>query len=156
VTILAVTRERADSALAAALLDRYSAELAARFPGGFDPGDADTAAVSELTPPRGALFVARLDGRAVGCGGIRTLDEAAAEVKRMWVDPGARRRGVGRALLGALEGEGHALGAGRIRLDTSRHLDEAVALYRSSGYIEIAAYNTNPYAAHWFEKVLQA
>jgi GNAT superfamily N-acetyltransferase len=110
--------------------------------------------VVELVPPRGAFLVARLDGRAVGCGAVRKLDENTAEVKRMWIEPDVRGRGVGRRLLAALEEVAIELDCRVLRLDTSAHLTEALALYRSSGYHEIPAYNDNLYAEHWFEKHL--
>jgi len=69
-----------------------------------------------------------------------------------WIHPELRGRGVGRRLLAALEEQALQLGLTTLRLDTSSHLDEALALYRSAGYREIAPYNDNPYAAHWFEK----
>ena len=72
----------------------------------------------------------------------------------MWVDPAARGLGVGRQLLTALEGAAVELGCEAVYLDTSAHLTEAIALYRSFGYEEIPAYNDNEYAALWFEKRL--
>ncbi len=146
--------ERPDSDLASRLLDRYFAELGVRFPEGFDPGRTVAAPGAELVPPHGAFLVARLDGRPVGCGAVRRLDARTAEIKRMWIDPAARGRGVGRRLLAALEDVARSLGCATVRLDTSAHLTEAIALYRSAGYVEIPAYNDNVYAAHWLEKPL--
>jgi ribosomal protein S18 acetylase RimI-like enzyme len=136
------------------MLERYYAELAARFPGGFDPGDTTAARSAELCPPDGVLLVARADGAAVGCGAVRRLDADVAEIKRMWVDPVARGHGVARRLLAALEAAAAQLNCVTVRLDTAATLTEALALYRSAGYREIAPYNENPYAAHWLEKRL--
>jgi ribosomal protein S18 acetylase RimI-like enzyme len=72
----------------------------------------------------------------------------------MWVHPELRGRGVGRLLLASLEARARELGFSTVRLDTSGHLNEAIALYRAAGYTEITPYNDNPYAAHWFEKHL--
>ena len=72
----------------------------------------------------------------------------------MWVDPAARGAGVGRGLLAALEVAAADLGAATVRLDTAASLSEALGLYRSAGYREIAPYNDNPYAAHWLERTL--
>ena len=155
-TELQITPEPPDSPLVAALLERYFDELAARFPGGpgqFDPGRI-AAPVAAWTPPHGVFMVARRDGHAVGCGAVRTLDADHAEIKRMWVDPAARGLGIGRALLGALEIAAAQLGCRIVRLDTAAYLTEALPLYRSAGYVEIAAYNDNPYSAHWLEKHL--
>ena len=90
----------------------------------------------------------------MGCGAVRRLDPDTAEIKRMWVDPGARGLGVGRSLLAALEAAAGELGCRAVRLDTAAPLIEALALYRAAGYVEIPAYNENPYAAHWLEKRL--
>lgn len=133
----------------------YLAELAERIPGGFDPSRSSVDS-GELAPPLGAFLVARAgDGAPLGCGGVRLLPGRIAEIKRMWVSPAARGRGVGRALLGALEAEAARLGAGEVRLDTNAALTEAVALYRSSGYRPVEAYNENPYAELWFAKRLR-
>lgn len=107
-----------------------------------------------MTFPFGALLVAWLGHKAVGCGVARKLDVDRAELKRMWVDPAMRGLGIGRDLLAALESVASELGCSVIRLDTNAHLSEALALYRSAGYRGISAYNDNPYSHHWFEKKL--
>jgi ribosomal protein S18 acetylase RimI-like enzyme len=74
----------------------------------------------------------------------------------MWVAPTARGLGLGRRLLRELEaGAGHR-GATCARLETNRALTEAIKLYRSAGYDEVAAFNDEPYADHWFEKRLDS
>lgn len=151
---LRITPEPAGGPLALALLERYYAELDARFPGGFELERTVAAPADELTPPCGLFLVAALDGAAVGCGAVRLLDADVAEIKRMWVDPGARGAGVGRALLALLEAGAVELGAHAVRLDTAASLTEALGLYRSAGYREIAAYNDNPYAVRWLERSL--
>lgn len=149
-----IDTEQPDSQLASELLERYHAELNARFPGGFDPELAVLVAADELVAPRGAFLVARIDDHPLGCGSVRKLDRVTGEIKRMWIDPVARGRGFGRQLLEALEAKAAELGCRSVRLDTNAQLAEAARLYRSSGYFEIPAYNDNPYAAHWFEKPL--
>ena len=72
----------------------------------------------------------------------------------MWVDDSARGLGVGRRLLAELEARAAANGASAVRLETNRALVEAISLYRSAGYAEVAAFNEEPYAHHWFEKQL--
>jgi aspartate racemase len=143
-----------ESEVAAQLLARYYEELAARFPGGFDVDRTVAAPSAELRPPSGCLLIVRLDGRAIGCGAVRKLDETTAEIKRMWIDPAVRGRGIGRRLLIGLESAAARLGCQLVRLDTSSHLPEALGLYRSTGYSEIPPYNDNRYAHHWFEKSL--
>ncbi|MFI1949369.1 GNAT family N-acetyltransferase [Streptomyces virginiae] len=107
-----------------------------------------------LVPPTGQFVVGRLDGEPLACGGIRLLDPLTAELTRVYVDRRARGTGGGAALLQALEAEARALGAERVRLDTRSDLVEARALYARHGYAEIPAYNSDPYAEHWFEKNL--
>jgi GNAT superfamily N-acetyltransferase len=94
-------------------------------------------------------LVAVLDGRAVGCGGLQTLDADAAELKRMYVRPAYRGRGVGRHLLAALEEHGLAAGHRELRLETGTYLPAAVAFYRSCGYAPIPRYGEyvgNPFS----------
>jgi ribosomal protein S18 acetylase RimI-like enzyme len=75
-----------------------------------------------------------------------------AELKRMWVAPTARGLGLGRRLLTELERLAREHGVRVLRLETNRSLTEAIALYRSAGYREVAPFNDEPYAHHWFEK----
>ena len=70
----------------------------------------------------------------------------------MWIDPTARGLGLGRRLLRELEERARRRGATLVRLETNRALTEAIALYRSAGYIEVGPFNDEPYADHWFEK----
>jgi len=135
-------------------LRAYFSELADRFDGGFDPARSISAYDAELTPPAGLLLVATLHGDPVGCGALKFHDGAPAELKRMWVAPAARGLGLGRRLLASLEAEAAASGARTVRLETNRTLAEAISLYRASGYREVAAFNDEPYAHHWFEKTL--
>lgn len=133
---------------------RYLRELDERFESGFDPARSPSADPDEFNLPHGVMLLARLDGDAVACGGIKTIAKGIGEIKRMWVAPSARGLGIAQRLLDALERQGDALGLRRIRLDTNQTLTEARALYLRNGYREIAAYNDNPYADHWFEKTL--
>ncbi|CAL8477316.1 GNAT family N-acetyltransferase [Caballeronia sp. S22] len=135
-------------------IDQYFAELNARFDGGFDPSLSLSADARELTAPQGALIVARLRGAAVGCVALKFHGTAPAELKRMWVSADARGLGVGRRLLEEAERHARQSGAKLLRLETNKALAEAVALYRRSGYVEVAAFSDEPYADHWFEKAL--
>jgi GNAT superfamily N-acetyltransferase len=144
-----------------ALLAKYFAELARTFPTGFDPNAGSTNDdPAEISPPRGLFLVVREDdGTAVGCGGLKLLDADSAEtrtaeIKRMWLDPSTRGRGLGALLLDALEAAARELGATRGVLDTNATLEAALSLYRLHGWRETAAYNDNPYATHWFAKEL--
>jgi len=137
-------------------LRAYVEELAARFDDGFDPARSISAADHEMTPPAGLFLVATRHGEPVGCGALKFHPGAPAEVKRMWVAPAARGLGLGRRLLAELETRAAAHGVRILRLETNRSLGEAIGLYRSAGYREVAAFNDEPYAHHWFEKVLAA
>lgn len=142
------------SADAERCLQRYYAELAARFPGGFELHADHAPAAEEFAPPAGCMLVVRLFGEPVGCGGIRTLEPGVGEIKRMWISPEVRGMGVGRRLLAVLEEVARARKLRTVRLDTHGSLAEALGLYRAAGYREIPRYNDNRYAQHWFEKSL--
>ncbi len=135
-------------------LQSYFGELSRRFDGGFDPARSIPAEDAELTSPAGLLLVARLHGEPVGCGALKFHGDAPAEIKRMWVAPAARGLGLGRRLLTDLEAQAAARQVRTLRLETNRSLDEAIGLYRSAGYREVAAFNDERYAHHWFEKTL--
>ncbi|MBS1883717.1 MAG: GNAT family N-acetyltransferase [Actinobacteria bacterium] len=107
-----------------------------------------------LDPPGGALLLATLDGEPVAIGGVRDLDEPAAEIKAMYVAPQARGRGIGRRMLARLEEIAAARGCAATRLDTLAALRAAVALYESVGYERIADYNESPHADRWYERRL--
>ena len=108
-----------------------------------------------FVPPAGVFLVAERDGAVIGCGGVRMLAPGRAEVKHLWVRPIARGAGLGRELLGELERRAVDLGAQEIVLDTNARLEAAQSLYRSSGYLDIAPYNDNPNATHWFRKTVR-
>lgn len=137
-------------------LDAYAAEIDGRFPGGFDEAAGIPTGADDLTPPRGVLLLARLHGEPVACGGLRLEPGEPARITRMWVSPEVRGLGVGRRMLAALEGEAAARGATATRLETNRALTEAIALYRSAGYREVAPFNDETHADHWFAKDLPA
>jgi GNAT superfamily N-acetyltransferase len=111
-----------------------------------------SADADELTPPAGIFVLARLAGQPIGCGALKVKPRRIGEVKRMWVDAAARGLGVGRRLLETLEAEARNFGLRTLRLETNRSLVEAQALYRRTGYREVAPFNDEPYAHHWFEK----
>jgi GNAT superfamily N-acetyltransferase len=142
------------SADARRLLADYLDDLARRLDGWTRAGYVD-AAPEELLPPAGALLVGYEDGEAVACGAVRVIAPGTAEVKRMFVAPHVRGRGLGRALLDALERTAVELGCDVARLDSTEPLAEAMALYRSAGYVEIADYNRNPNATTWLERRLR-
>jgi GNAT superfamily N-acetyltransferase len=134
----------------------YFEELDRRFDRGFDPALSIPADDEDLRLPAGLLLVASLRGDPVGCGALKLHGAAPAEAKRMWVDDSARGLGVGRRILTELERHAAEHGAPSVRLETNDSLVEAISLYRSAGYAEVDAFNSEPYADHWFEKRLTA
>ena len=135
-------------------LHAYFAELDRRFDTGFDPALSIPADEQELRPPAGLFLLASVREDPVGCAALRYHDREPAEIKRMWVDESARGLGVGRRLLTELEGHAADHGARTIRLETNRTLVEAISLYRSAGFVEVAPFDDEPYAHYWFEKPL--
>lgn len=146
--------EDADSSEARWCLEQYLATLAERFETGFEPARVLPARAEVMSPPRGVFLVARLHGEPVGCGGLKGNTDSPPEIKRMWVALSVRGLGLGRRLLCELETHARAAGARSVRLETNRSLKEAIALYRSSGYAEVPAFNDEPHAHLWFEKLL--
>lgn len=143
-----------DSADGRWCMERYFLELAERFDTGFDPIRSNPAPDEDLISPRGFFVVARLDGHPIGCGALKRKDPTTGEIKRMWTASRARRCGVARKILHALETIARESGITTLHLETNRTLTEAQALYRKEGYLEVAAFNNEPYAHHWFEKYL--
>lgn len=135
-------------------MEAYFAELDATFLTGFDPGDALTAEVASFEPPTGRFVVIRDRDATVGCAALQTLEPGVGEIKRMWIAPDRRGRGLASRLLHELEVRCGTIGHHTVRLDTNATLATAIALYERSGYVAIERYNENPYAHHWFEKPL--
>jgi ribosomal protein S18 acetylase RimI-like enzyme len=135
-------------------LHAYFTELDRRFDTGFDPALSIPADDQQMRLPAGLFLVATLHAKPIGSGALKFHDNAPAELKRMWVDESVRGLGVGRRLLSELEGQAAKHGVRTLRLETNKTLVEAISLYRSAGYTEVAAFNDEPYAHHWFEKQL--
>lgn len=153
VEIRAIDPEHGD---AVGCLREYVAELNQRSTRGFDPSVGATALPHEVRPPAGQFFVAYLHDEAIGCGAVKHHADAPAEIKRMWISPKARGLGLGRRLLETLESCAVQGGAEVAHIETSAVLSEALALYRSAGWVEVTAFNSEPFADHWFEKRLTA
>jgi putative acetyltransferase len=96
--------------------------------------------LDQLSRPEIRFFVARSDGTALACGALRVDSEGYGEIKRMYVSPRARGAGLGRALLGAIEARAGQEGLRVLRLETGIHQAEALALYRSAGYVDCAPF----------------
>jgi len=128
-------RENLHGPIAQRLITALNAELTERYPE--DGATFFHLAPDEVADGRGAFFIAYLEGEPVGCGAVRRIEPDVAEIKRMYVVPAARGRGVGRHILDALETEARKLGARRLVLETGPRQPEAIALYRSAGFVEI-------------------
>lgn len=116
--------------------------------------DMPAAGAADLAPPTGTFLVGYRDGQAVCAGGIKRLPDGACEIKRMYVVPAARKQGVARALLRALEDAARGLGYRIARLDTGPLQPHARGLYESEGYVAIGNFNGNPVATFFGEKRL--
>jgi len=134
----------------------YFAELDSRFDSGFDPQQSISAGAAELTEPAGLLLIARLRGEPVGCGALKIHGREPAEIKRMWIAAEVRGLGLGRRILDELERHARQRGIRCLRLETNRSLNEAIGLYTSAGYRDVEPFSDEPYAHHWFEKVISA
>jgi GNAT superfamily N-acetyltransferase len=120
-----------------------------------DGSEMPKAGPAELGPPCGAFLDGWDDGEPVCCGGVKRLDERTCEIKKMYVVPEARGRGVARALLDALEGKARELGYEVARLDTGPRQERAQRMYERAGYAAIANFNGNPVASFFGEKPLR-
>jgi len=147
---LSVVEEDFLAPVVQALLREWGRETETEF--GSRPTRGSMVSPNDFEPPKGAFFVAMLSGAAVGCAGLRRLNDTEGEVKRLFVSTLARRQGVAGVLLSAVEQRAAAVRFSSLRLDTNS--DAAVALFVSLGYRPIVDYNGNPNARHWLEKRL--
>jgi GNAT superfamily N-acetyltransferase len=109
---------------------------------------------AELSPPGGLFIVGYVDGEPVCCGGVKRLGDDACEIKKMYVVPEWRGKGVARKLLHELEQRARRIGYAVARLDTGPKQLGARGLYESEGYEQVPDFNGNPVAAFWGEKPL--
>lgn len=139
-----IAREPYGSAVSRPLTDAQADELRERY-GGWE-GAGSEPEPELFDDPYGCFLVARLDGKPVGCAGIcRCEGESTAELRRMYVAPEARRLGIARALMTALEEKARELDYAILRLETGPEQPEAVLLYETGGFGVIP--NFGPYTA---------
>jgi len=118
------------------LVERVQQEYVVRY-GGRDAAVVDPA---EFVPPLGLFLVAEVDGVPAGCGGWRAHGEGVAELKRMYVEPAFRRRGIAALVLAELERTAAAAGHRCLLLNSGQRQPEALALYARAGYTPVAGY----------------
>jgi putative acetyltransferase len=134
---LTLTRENPSSPTCLRLIEQLSAELGERYG---DDGGANSYDPHQPLASGAAFFLARIEGQPVGCGAIRPLEPGVGEVKRMFVVPGARGRGISRLILREIESVAMEMGYGCLRLETGIRQPEAIALYESAGYRRVPPY----------------
>ena len=149
-----IRREDLTSANAQMLIAGLNAELRARYPG--DGASYFRLDADEVRPGRGAFVVAYEADTPVGCGAVRLIDPAVAEIKRMYVRPDVRGRGIARRMLVVLEDQARSLGVTKLLLETGARQPEAIALYSRTGYVPSGPFGDYPPSAMnlFFEKRL--
>jgi GNAT superfamily N-acetyltransferase len=135
------------------LVEAMVQEVSAHY-GRIDVPGAPSATPEDLGPPGGAFVVVYEDEAPLAGGGVKRLDDETCEIKRMYVVPEARGRGLAKVLLEALEAEALRLGYRTARLDTGPQQPEAQRMYERAGYRPIGNFNANPFASFWGEKDL--
>jgi putative acetyltransferase len=141
--VLAISRESPRQDDVIALIRQSDALMNALYPAESN----HLVDIESLAQPNVQFFVAREGGRALGCGAFVLAGDGRAEMKRVFVDPAARGKGVARAIMQALEREAASLGVTLMQLETGIRQPEAIALYRKFGYVERApfgAYQPDP------------
>jgi len=135
---ITVTRAGLTDAASRALIGALNAELSVAYP---EPGATHFGLLpEEVAVGRGAFLIIYQEGTPVGCGALRLLDPGTGELKRMYVSPALRGRGLGRRLVTALETEALALGVRQLVLETGIRQTAAIALYRAAGFQPIPLY----------------
>lgn len=150
---IAIAQERPDTDDASALVAELEAELAPLYPA----PDRHGYSVEQLIAQGVAFFVARADGAPAGCGGVQIFGADYGELKRMFVRPAYRGRGLAARLLATLEGYARQRGVPLLRLETGVHQRAAIALYERHGFVQIGpfgAYRTSPLSL-FYEKPLR-
>jgi len=144
-----------DLAAVAGLMAGYLAEIRGKLLDGYGVALEDATPDGDLLVEIGpllqrpqALYVAEVDGRPAGTGGLKEVAPGTAEIKRMYVDPAFRRHGVARAVLRRLIDDARAAGYGRLQLETAVWMVEAHGLYRSCGFVDAAPFADPEFGCH--------
>ncbi len=140
-TTVEVKLESPTSAVAADLIRDLSAELARQYPDSHGGDGAGAFKPQDVMVDRAAFVVAWDGDTPIGCGALRPMENVTVgEVKRMYVRPGARGKGISRLILSALEDFARQHGFRVLRLETGTRQIEAMGLYQSAGYERIDCY----------------
>ena len=140
-----------DDHRAAAALRAYFTEIADGFGPDFDP--LKPRPVGNYRAPRGRFLLAvDAAGTVAGCGAVTWIDVSTAELKRIWVHPDQRGRGVGRQLVAALEGCARDQGCTVVRLSTNQSLEAARAMYEKMGYSAVEPFTQERFVQYWYSK----
>ena len=147
--MIAEAREARDIAAARRLFEEYAASLGVDLClQGFEEELATLP--GSYAPPEGRLLLARHGNEIAGCVALRQLEQEVCEMKRLYVRPAFRSRGVGRMLAEGITREARSAGYRRMRLDTLPTMVSALALYRQLGFREIPPYRSNPIEGTFF------
>ena len=142
--LIAAARSQIELTSAAALFRAYAKSLPVDLaPQGFSQELASLPGV--YAPPGGELLLAKRGDHVLGCIALRPLEPQVAEIKRLFVRPQARGKGVGKALIGAAIAAAKQFGYDEIKLDTLPQMEGAIALYKASGFVPIPPYGSHPY-----------
>lgn len=142
-TTIRIASSAADIELARTLFREYAAWLDVDLC--FQGFEAELASLpAKYAAPEGSLLLAFEDGAPTGCIALRPLAEGVCEMKRLYVRPAFRGRGIGRALAERLLEDARRIGYRVMRLDTLDKLNEAMALYESMGFRRVVPYYENP------------
>jgi GNAT superfamily N-acetyltransferase len=125
-----------DDPVAQELVGRVQQEYVQRYGG----PDGATVTPEEFLPPAGVFLIAEVDGVPAGCGAWRTVGDGRAEMKRVYVEPAFRRRGLARVLVDALEADAAHAGIRTLELNTGHEQPEALALYAALGYTPVPGF----------------
>lgn len=144
-----------DLTAVAGLMAAYLAEIRRKLLEGYgvklEDATPDSDLLVQIAPllePPQALYLAEVDGRPAGTGGLKEVGPGRAEIKRMYVDPAFRRHGVARAVLRRLIDDGRAAGYRTLQLETAVWMVEAHALYRSCGFVEAGPFPDPEFGCH--------
>jgi GNAT superfamily N-acetyltransferase len=142
--LIVAARSTIELTSAAALFRAYAKSLPVNLaPQGFSQELASLPGV--YAPPGGELLLAKRGDHVLGCIALKPLEPQVAEIKRLFVRPQARGKGVGRALIQAAVATAAQAGYGEIKLDTLPEMEGAIALYKASGFVSIPPYGSHPY-----------